>query len=243
MIKKDTLMRKFTYLVLLLFAFTTDSYSQLVFTRDGNVINENSLIYEKEVDDLGAIPAHVKIKNTGNKSIQAGLTVTVLEEPIGAMAVGYCGWGSNQCMPVGFGSPHTRTTTLREGDEIDPVIEAMGVEEENTLVKVQYKLSYEGTESLLYVNFAAGLSSIDNNKLQNPLKIIMNNGVPEILYNFNSGITRELKVYDLTGKLVLAYVITDQKGAFSLHKLNKGIYFCSVNEQGKTITTTKFIVH
>ncbi len=235
-------MRKITLLVLL--TCILNGYSQsLVFTHNGKVLDNNANITESAIDEMNAIPAHAFVKNQSASAIEATLTLTVLEEPIGAQVVGFCGWGSDQCMPVAFGNPYSRTTIINAGQELDPVIEAMEVVEENTLVKTQYKLTYSEQEIILNVTFAAGTSDIKDINLNNSLKINTGNNITEIEYNFDRNTNRQIVIYNLTGKQICSRSLTEKQGSLSLNNISKGIYLCSIQENGNIVNTQKFIVH
>ncbi|MCC8145593.1 MAG: hypothetical protein LIO93_03965 [Bacteroidales bacterium] len=137
--------KHFTLLLFLLFLVTNVVSAQdLVFIQNGKELNENSTVYCSEIDLMGNMNPHVYVKNKG-ADISASLTITLLEENVSG-DIGFCGWGTDECTPVPYGSPVVRTTTIAANQEADPHIEAMNVDPNNTLIKVQYKLVYADKE-------------------------------------------------------------------------------------------------
>lgn len=65
-----------------------------------------------------------------------------------------------------------------------------------------------------------------------------------ISYQLPTVANAQLKVYDMLGKVVEEYSLTDSQGNVSLQVKNykPGIYFCSIEAGGKTVQTRKLIV-
>lgn len=235
-------MKRITLLLVLTTLFL-NAHSQLVFVYGDKELASGSSIVEKEVDDMGTIHSHVYVKNKGTAGVQATLELTVLEEPTGAMGIGYCGWGTDICQFAMLGSPISRTTTLIAGQTLNPAIEAMGVDPENTLIKGQYKLSYGDQELTVNVTFAAGAASVSSVKTTKNVNVYRNDGVTELTYRFDSQASRQVALFDLAGKVVSRRELGGNMGTVSFPELSKGIYFYSIIENGETIQTNKIAVH
>lgn len=233
-------MKKFTTLFLLLLIVNGVIYSQsLRFVREGVVLENNATVIENEVT-TGLIKSKVHIKNEGSTAI-INASLKVIVDGDATEIIGYCGWGNTGCFPVAPGGEFSSTTTIAAGEEIDPIIEAMDVDE-NSLNKVQYILSYDGQEQTLNVVFTTQTTSLPTNESAFQINVNQKGANTEIIYSFDSAKERQINVYDLTGKTVLNETISNTEGLVVLPKLNKGIYIYSLTEQDKKIETKKFVV-
>lgn len=232
--------KQFTLLFFLLFSFTTILFAQeLVFSQNGKELNEGSTVYCSELDAMGNMDPHIFIKNKGAK-ISASLNVSLLAEPEGG-SIGFCGWGSEECTPVEYENEVIRSTTIEANQEIDPRIEAMNVDPNNTLIKVQYKLTYSGKEKVLNVIFTTNPTSITSPSEDLDITLYRNNGNVYMDYNFPTIKNREIILYNIVGKKVAQYSLTDDKNTIIFLNLHKGIYMYSIIENNTSVKCGKYI--
>lgn len=228
--------------VMVVFSAGSSAFAQsLVFMRNGVVLPNDTTITVSEIDEVfGEINPQIVVLNTGSSDILATFTVTTLEEPVGGN-VGFCGWGSDQCIPVPFGSPKSRTTTVKAGQEEDPAIETIGLNHNSALIKTEYKVEYSNFAQRIYVTFLRDDAGLD--KVIQPVsdvKIIRINGQMILKYHFTSSADRRLKIYDTSAKTVSHIKLADNEGIIRLPHSRRQIFFYEITENGKTVQTGKY---
>lgn len=237
--------KHFTLLLFSFFAFAgIVSAQDLVFIQDGKELQEGSTVYCSKIDVLGAMNPHIYVKNKG-ADVSASLTITVLEEPA-VGDVGFCGWeasGIDECRVVPYGSPITKTTTISTNQEIDTKVEIMNVDPSNTLIRVQYKLAYSDQEKTLTVIFTTDppSSSIPTFSKETTISLYHKDGNVCMDYSFANSTVRKIILYNIVGKKVAQYILTDHSNTLIFPSLPKGIYMYSVIENNKPVKSGKYI--
>jgi hypothetical protein len=239
-------MKRFALLFLLLAGCEVFIHSQsLVFIRDGVVLENNSTYIAREVDKDLIINPRITVKNVSEGTIEATFTVTLLEELIGDedTFIGFCGWGVDvTCVPVFYESPKTRTTTIVSGNIQDPDVEAFNVVNEKTFAKVEYKLTYGGTEQKLYVTFTTKNTEIVHLPKKNDIIFSYEGESVFMKYNFDTTANRHLNLYSITGVKIAEIELFKDTDTIQLPSIQKGVYVYSITENNKTFKSGKYIV-
>lgn len=234
-------MKKVTFLASLLLLIGSTAFAQnLTILNGSEPVTDGQTLVGYELDEMGMIMAPFVVKNGGSGSVEASLTVTLLECTDDG-GVGYCGWGTDFCAALDLENTPVvkRTTTLNAGDVVDPKIEAMGPP---TYAKIKCELNYGATKTTIYVKFDPNYASISSAKTGKNVVVNSRGGIADVNYNFDAEGARTLNIYNVTGKLVATKLISGMTGNVSL-SLNKGVYLYSIVEKGRVTGTSKFSVN
>ena len=239
-------MKKFTLLLMLFLGWETYLFSQsLVYVQDGKVLNNGSTVIVKEVLEAEIYPhmkAHISVKNQTLTDVpNATMTVSLVEESTSNGSIGYCGWGTQNCSNINYGSPISRTTTIQAGAEVDPNIEVMGVDPENISFKLEYKLTYGENTQIIYVVFTSEATAVSSFPKSTPIVVFNNESGTSVDYSFDSADNRQLFIYSIIGKKLAEINLSNNSGHIQLPNLSKGIYLYSVVENKQIIQAGKFI--
>jgi len=241
-------MKKITLLLTLLFlGCGTCLFAQsLVFVQNGEVLENGSTIVVTEIIEPDALPtmnAHIYVKNQTSADVHnATMTISLVEESTSQGFIGYCGWGTNSCVPVNYGTPLSRTTTVQAGEVVDPHVDTQMIDPENVSFKVEYKLTYGlGITQTIYVVFTSDNTSIPSLSKTTPIVVVNNVNGTTINYNFESTANRQLSIHTIVGRKIAEINLTDNSGNVQLPNLTKGIYLYSVTENKQSVQSGKFI--
>jgi|GEM_PF-2141640 len=240
-------MKKITLLLtLLILGCGTSLFAQsLVFVQNGEVLKDGSTIVATEIFDADIYPtmdAHIYVKNqTSNDVHNATMTISLVEESSSEGFIGFCGWGTNGCVPVNYNTPVSRTTTVQAETEVNPDVEALGVNPESISFKVEYKLTYGENTQIIYVIFTSDATAIPSLSKTTPIVVSNNVNGTSINYNFESAADRKLSVYSIIGTKITEINLTNNSGNIQLSNLTKGIYMYSVTENKRPVQSGKFI--
>jgi len=221
-------------------------YSQTFeFYRNGILVQNNETIEITDVEENAwgwlIMKSKVQLKNTTSNTVEASLSQTVLEHPA-AGELEVC-FGGN-C----YASTNANVTwpgTIAPGmpdneDEFKMVFYPS--EEIYTHIKVQYDVFVRNnpddkTTIFLIFNYRPGNINIIS---QNDNLLIYNqNG--QICFKFNnSSPKRQLTVYNITGTETGQYK-ADSELLVLPETVKKGVYLYSVKENGKVVSTGKYI--
>lgn len=236
-------MKKITLSVLFLFVGMALSAQTVEFVQNGNVLDTSKEIrIEKPYALTGEeeLDGHIHVKNIGNASVEATLTISVLTAPE-ECGISICGFGTSLCQLVEFGNPVSRTMTIQPGEEIDPKVETVGAFGD-VYAEVEFNLVSGATTKALKVIFASGTrSDISTTNASDKISVYQNGNIFNLSYNFESNANRQLNVYAITGELISSDLLSGNQGAASV-SLNKGFYLYSIVENNKVVATDKFIV-
>lgn len=218
------------------------SAQSFVFVYNGVELANNANIIVSEIDeDMGTMDAHARIKKLASENIEASLTISVEEEPIGGF-IGFCGWGTTICTPVSYGIPLTRTLLVDHNDAIDPSVEVMGAYERPVNVKVKYTLVAGGEEFVLNVHFDSEASAINDLTATNSVFVSGSRDEMYLNYSFDTEAERVLNVFSITGNKVAEMPLSSNNTQVQLPKTSQGIYLYSISENGRVIKGGKYIV-
>ena len=239
-------MKKITLLLILLFlGWGSCLFSQsLVYVRNGEVLENGSTIVVTEISDPDIYPimdAHILVRNQTSAAISnATMTISLVEETSSEGMIGFCGWGTTVCMPVNYGSPLSRTTTIPAGGEVNPDVEAMGVDPASISFKVEYKLTYGDNTQTIYVVFTS-VTAISSHKKATPIIVLNNENGVSINYNFETTTGRQLSIHNIIGQKITEINLSNKSGSIQLPDFTKGIYLYSVTENKQLLQSGKFI--
>ena len=238
-------MKKITLLLILLF-LGCGSYlfsQSLVYVRNGEILENGSTVVVTEVANPDVYPvmdAHILVRNQTSAAISfATMTISLVEETSSEGMIGFCGWGGN-CLPVDYGYPLSRTITIPAGGEVNPDVEAMGVNPESVSFKVEYKLTYGDNTQTIYVLFTS-VAAISSHKKVTSIIVLNNENGVSINYNFESTAGRQLSIHNIIGQKIAEVNLVNKSGNIRLPNITKGIYFYSLTENKQMLQSGKFI--
>ena len=239
-------MKKITLLLILLFlGWGSWLFSQsLVYVRNGEVLENGSTIVVTEISDPDIYPimdAHILVRNQTSAAISnATMTISLVEETSSEGMIGFCGWGTTICQPVNYGYPLSRAITIPAGGEVNPDVEAMGVNPASISFKVEYKLTYGDNTQTIYVVFTS-TAAISSHKKATPIIVLNNENGVSINYNFESTAGRQLSIHNIIGQKITEINLSNKSGSIQLPDFTKGIYLYSVTENKQLLQSGKFI--
>lgn len=218
------------------------SAQSFVFVHNGVELENNANIIVSEIDEeMGTMDAHAYVKKLASENMNASLTISVEEEPIGGF-IGFCGWGTTICTPVNYGSPLTRDLLVENNDPIDPSVEVMGAYERPVNVKVKYVLKAGNEERILNVHFDSEASAINDLTASNSVFVSGSRDEMYLNYSFDTEAQRVLNVFSITGNKVAEIILSSNNTQVQLPKTSQGIYLFSIVENGRIIKGGKYIV-
>lgn len=236
--------KQFTLLLLFLVGGMV-SFAQstsFVFLNAGVPIADNSRVYCGNLPD-GLATAPITIQKQSDETITAKLTISVSENSSGTGFVGYCGWGFTNCVPVTAGSSVSSDKTVTNKNAIDPEVETLGTEAPFSF-EVEYKLTYNGQEQKINVVLSSESgSAIHTPDASDAVFVSYQGNKAALKYNFSSTTGRQVQIYNLTGRKIAEISLTRNSGTVILPDLPKGIYLYSIMENGKIITSDKYITN
>jgi len=239
------IMRKFLLVfTLIVFGLTVKSQTLELYTQTDVLIPYGDTISVDSLPSVNEMVAYVKVKN------DTSFTVSVTCEKIYLYIVPgtdneFC-WAST-CYPSG---------TFLSGSEI---IEAGVVSnsflahykplgnEGASYIKYKFKINH-GDSAWVVVKFnATTYSGIADNCFTNSISAPYPNPAKSMVYinynvSYNSKAT--LQIYNICGKIEKQIDLNNNNGivTFNVADLPSGIYFCSLNLNGKTVKTNKLII-
>jgi hypothetical protein len=113
----------------------------------------------------------------------------------------------------------------------------------NFSVKVEYKLTYNGTEQKINVIFSSDPTGISNPGKLRDLILYSTGGNVSVKYHFENTANRQLQVYNIIGQKITEINLSEATGTKTLSTLYKGVYLYSLSENGKVVKSGKFIIN
>jgi len=109
--------------------------------------------------------------------------------------------------------------------------------QEGTTTVTWTATDYEGNVSTcsfdIIVGEVLGIGSLE----ANGTSVYPNPTNAKINFEFETSITREIRISDLAGRTVLMRIVADRTETFDLSSFDSGVYIVSIREADKTITT------
>lgn len=197
---------------------------------------------------LSSIESDLGLKNLTSNSFTVVVAQEVVEAPTTA-TLSLC-WG-NCTMENGNISKEHQIPASSAGIMCENNggfhlnLSLMGVTEYQT-AKVIYKAYDKANPSeavTVTVNYeyneqTTGISSATANQA---VTVYQSGNIAELAYNFDSAATRQLNIYNVTGKLIASEMLVGANGTQTL-SVQKGLYIYSLTENGKVVATHKFVV-
>lgn len=212
--------------------------------NDTTVLNYDDTVkvYGLPTDD--ELIAYIKIKNVSQSLANVVCKKTPITEPSGTKNT-FC-WGG-LCYPV-----TTYLSTLSEN--INPGEVSIGYsghfypDSNISVCIIKYTFYvYHADSAYFYVRYDAGFNSVNENRLQYSFSApFPNPSGTKVYFNYsvNSNSKVFLKIYNICGKLEKQVQLSSNQTFVSVDvsSLNQGIYFSSIEVNGKTVQTNKLIV-
>ncbi len=116
-----------------------------------------------------------------------------------------------------------------------------------TVIRFTFYDSHTTSDSAYFLIKYIGILGVNDNKLAYYISTPYPNPAKEIThikYNVNVNSKAYIQIYNICGKIEKQVYLTDNNGVLDLNVSNmpSGIYFCSLNINGKAVRTTKLIV-
>lgn len=230
-------------IVFITVGFFAKSQSLELYTENDVLINSGDTITVDSLPTVNEMVAHIKVKN-----ITAGTLSVTCEKEYVYIVSGttntFCWAGA--CYPeatmtsANMASIAAGATTNEFSGHYEPK------NHNGTSVIKYYFRVYHGPSVEVNVKYA-GLTGIAENKLSSSISTPYPNPAKtttRVNYNVSINSKASIQVYNITGKLEKQVNLTDNNGFINLNvaDLQSGIYFCTLNINGKVAKTNRLVV-
>jgi hypothetical protein len=232
----------YLFLILSLGVIVSKSQTLELYDKNDVLLSYGDTVQVDSLFNVSEMIGYVKVKNvTGSQ--KSVLCSKQVQSVVPGSSNTFC-WGL--CFPP---------TTIVSPDPqlLDPGVMFTGFSAHyyptnNTGISlIRYKFEvFHGDSAWIFVKFN-GFTGISSNSLTysvsapypNPAK-----NISYVNYSIPSGSKAIVQIYNICGKIEKQYALTDNNGvlAVNVNDLPSGIYFCSLNVNGKNIKTNRLIV-
>lgn len=236
-------MKKIFTLFLLAVGFAMQASAQIEFIYEDKVVPDGSElnVYAKALEIAPGFSlisygeAAPFIKNTGSQATTVSVT---LKKDNANDVIEWCGI-TGQCTIFGAGQEKSsRSTSVSPGESVGLGAHVNFDEGDYKTVSFEVTASGGGVTRTIHMNVIyADAAGISGTQVENAVKV----AGKQLNYNFADNTERTLSVYSSTGRLVKQAHV-QKSGSLSLAGLYKGIYLYAVTENGRRVTTHKFIL-
>lgn len=239
-------MKKFL-LVLILAVFVLPVFAQtyeLTWGSHNDPINSGDTISVDSLSNVNEMVVHISVKNITNHTISVFCEKQYVDIVAGTTNTfcwaGACWPSTTMISPNPLAIAAGATTTEFSGH-----YEPKG-NEGTSIIRYVFKIT-GGDSVMVYVKYIALPVGIAENRYTSIISAPYPNPAKSIAYiNYNVRVNTKayLQVYNICGKLEKQFYLTDNNGVLKLNvsDLPSGMYFCTLNVDGKIATTNKLIV-
>lgn len=224
--------RIFTFLTAALFGLANFAQDIAFQLGDGTLIENGATVVTKGHPDATGLQlgAGVYLKNLTDTDLGVFLT---MKSVTGTNSI--CCYGG--CVTINAGSSAEKQGLLSAGGVEDLLIDA------NTFMVMGYitntveltawtaaKPDEKITATVTYTNDP--VLGVEHETVKKNAVFVKDN---VLQYSFVNAENRQIKLFDVAGKLAKSYVVADESGSISLEGMTKGLYLYSVSVGGHTI--------
>ena len=216
---------------------------ELSYGSHSTIINYGDTIIAEDSANVGEIIAAINVKNLDVSSHDIFCKKEYIDTVPGTY--NYFCWGGSCLPPYVFST--TTATTIESGATSTEFSAHYQPNSNGGITIVKYTFSVlHGDSAHFFVKYI-GLTGVSDNELSYSISNLYPNPATNnayINYSIPFGSDAVVALYDVCGKLEQEYVLTDNMGILSLDlsQLPAGVYFYSINANGKIVKSDKLIV-
>ena len=237
------IMRKFLLVfTLIVFGLTVKSQTLELYTQTDVLIPYGDTISVDSLPSVNVMKAYVKVKNSTSSAVSVTCEKIYLSIIPGTTNE-FC-WAS-LCYPTSFLSAAETIEAGTVSNSFSADYKPYG-NEGASYIKYKFKINH-GDSAWVVVKFNATYSGIADNCFTNSISAPYPNPAKSMVYinynvSYNSKAT--LQIYNICGKIEKQIDLNNNHGivTFNVADLPSGIYFCSLNIEGKIAKTTKLLI-